>query len=183
MSERRTGHTTPDTPTDPAVPGEPAEHAEHADHAERAELADPAELFRHGLRLLLDKDIDGWVALWDEDGTMEFPFAPPRAPSRLDGRAEVAAYMREYPDQVDLRAIPHLEIHRTQDPGTIVVEMRATGRLVVTDSPYEMAYVAVVTVRNGRFHHYRDYWNPLGLPDSWHAEDATDATAAEGTAA
>lgn len=36
----------------------------------------PAELYRRGLRLLIEKDIPGWVALRDEDGALEFPFAP-----------------------------------------------------------------------------------------------------------
>lgn len=46
----------------------------------------PAELYRHSLRLLLDKDIPGWTGLWAEDGVMEFPFAPPGRPQRLEGR-------------------------------------------------------------------------------------------------
>ncbi|GGO48620.1 hypothetical protein [Streptomyces lasiicapitis] len=35
-----------------------------------------AELYRHGLRLPLEKDVPGWVDLWDADGVLEFPFAP-----------------------------------------------------------------------------------------------------------
>nr|WP_245997529.1 nuclear transport factor 2 family protein [Streptomyces armeniacus] len=138
---------------------------------------EPADLFRYGLRLLLDKDFDSWVALWDEDGICEFPFAPEHAPSRLEGRAAVAEYMREYPRQIDLQAIPYLEIHHTSDPHTVVVEMSATGRMVVADAPYEMSYIIVVTVRDGRITRYRDYWNPMGLPDSWHADADTDADA------
>jgi uncharacterized protein len=143
-----------------------------------------ADLFRHGLRLLMDKDIDGWVALWDEDGIFEFPFAPERAPSRLEGRAAVADYMAGYNDHLDIHDLPYLEIHHTDDPHTIVVEMRATGRMVATGGPYEMSYIAVVTVQDGRFTRYRDYWNPLGLPDSWHADGPeADAPADAGTSA
>ncbi|MFE2353852.1 nuclear transport factor 2 family protein [Streptomyces parvulus] len=120
-------------------------------------------LYRHGLRLLLDKDIDSWVGLWAEDGVMEFPFAPEGRPRRLEGREAVAAYMRHYPDHIDLHDIPELRIHETTDPATVVVEMRAVGRLVRTGAPYDMTYVAVVTVEGGRFTSYRDYWNPLVL--------------------
>ncbi|GGZ15092.1 nuclear transport factor 2 family protein [Streptomyces poonensis] len=125
----------------------------------------PADLFRHGLRLLLEKDIDAWLGLWAEDGVMEFPFAPEGWPRRLEGRAAVAAYMRDYPDHIDLHDFPDVTIHQTTDPGTIVVEMRAVGRLVQTDSPYDMTYVAVVTVRDDRITAYRDYWNPLAVQD------------------
>ncbi|MFD7449633.1 nuclear transport factor 2 family protein [Kitasatospora sp. NPDC059827] len=123
----------------------------------------PAELYRHSLRLLLDKDIPAWVGLWAEDGVMEFPFAPPGLPRRLEGREAVAAYMRDYPDHIDLHDFPELRIHRTTDAETIVVEMRGVGRVVRTGDPFDMSYIAVVTVRDGRFTAYRDYWNPLAL--------------------
>ncbi|WP_234326150.1 nuclear transport factor 2 family protein [Streptomyces sp. NRRL S-337] len=125
----------------------------------------PADLFRHSLRLLLDKDIPGWVGLWAEDGVMEFPFAPSGWPTRLEGRAAIAAYMRPYPDRIDLYDFPEvdLRIHETTEPRTIVVEMRGVGRLVETDRPFDMTYIAVVTVEDRRITSYRDYWNPLAV--------------------
>ncbi|WP_217168249.1 nuclear transport factor 2 family protein [Streptomyces sp. AC512_CC834] len=121
------------------------------------------DLFRHGLRLLLDKDMDGWVGLWADNGVMEFPFAPDGRPRRLEGREAVAAYMRHYPDHIDLHDFPDLHIHETTDTRTVVVEMRGVGRLVQTGAPFDMTYIAVVTAEDGRFTSYRDYWNPLAL--------------------
>ncbi|ANZ14187.1 ketosteroid isomerase-like protein [Streptomyces noursei ATCC 11455] len=126
----------------------------------------PEDLFRHGLRLLLDQDFAAWVDLWDERGVFEFPFAPEDRPRRLEGKSAVAAYMRDYPRHIELHDFPHLTIHQTQDPGTIIAEMGAVGRLVATDEPFAMSYVAVVTVADGRIAHYRDYWNPLAIPAS-----------------
>ncbi|AUG75227.1 phenazine biosynthesis protein PhzA/PhzB [Kitasatospora sp. MMS16-BH015] len=128
--------------------------------------ASPAELYRHSLRLLLDKSIPAWVDLWAADGVMEFPFAPPGWPRRLEGREAVAAYMRDYPDHIDLHGFPELRILDTTEAGTIVVEMRAVGRLVRTGDPFELDYIAVVTVRDGRFTSYRDYWNPLAAQET-----------------
>lgn len=125
----------------------------------------PAALFRSGLRLLLDKDVNGWTDLWAEDGVLEFPFAPKDWPQRLEGRAAVTAYMRDYPEHIDLHGFPHVEIHQTLAPETIVVEMRGVGRLVKTGSPFDMTYIAIVTVQDGLITHYRDYWNPLALQD------------------
>ncbi|MFF4958946.1 nuclear transport factor 2 family protein [Streptomyces sp. NPDC001222] len=134
----------------------------------------PAELYRHGLRLLLDKNIGDWIGLWAEDGVMEFPFAPRGWPRRLEGREAVAGYMRHYPDHIDLHDFPDLRIHETTDPATIVAEMRGVGRLVRTGAPFDMTYVAVVTVRDGRIAAYRDYWNPLAVQDP--AADFTGST-------
>ncbi|MEV0224823.1 nuclear transport factor 2 family protein [Streptomyces sp. NPDC050704] len=125
----------------------------------------PVDLYRHGLRLLLNKDISAWVDLWDENGILEFPFAPEGWPKRLDGKAAVAEYMRGYPDHIDLHDFPSVEIHQTVTPETIVVEMRGVGRLVDTDGPFDMSYIAVVTVENGLITRYRDYWNPLAVQD------------------
>jgi uncharacterized protein len=123
----------------------------------------PELLFRDSLRMMLEKNTSAWVDLWAADGIMEFPFAPEGWPQRLEGRDAIAAYIRDYPDHIDLHDIPDLLIHQTSDPRTIVVEMRAVGRLVETDKPYEMKYIAVVTVENGRITSYRDYWNPLAV--------------------
>ncbi|WP_327685750.1 nuclear transport factor 2 family protein [Streptomyces sp. NBC_00467] len=128
-------------------------------------ITTPTDLYRHGLKLLLDKDIPAWVDLWDEVGVLEFPFAPDDWPKRLEGKAAVAGYMRGYPDHIDLHDFPYVEIHRTVAPETIVVEMRGVGRLVKTGGPFDMSYIAVVTVENGLITQYRDYWNPLALQD------------------
>ncbi|MCY0939970.1 nuclear transport factor 2 family protein [Streptomyces antarcticus] len=125
----------------------------------------PAAVYRRGLRLLLDKNVPGWIDLWDENGILEFPFAPDGWPQRLEGRAAVAAYMRGYPEHIDLHDFPHVEIHQTLAPQTIVVEMRGVGRLVETGGPFDVSYIAVVTVKDGLITHYRDYWNPLALQD------------------
>ena len=122
-----------------------------------------ADLFRHGLRLLLDKDISGWVDLWAEMGTMEFPFAPDGWPTRLAGKHEIADYMCDYPDHIDLHDFANLTIRQTTDAATIVIEMRGVSRLVETGEPFDMSYIAVVTVHDGHFTFYRDYWNPLML--------------------
>ena len=132
----------------------------------------PAELYRHGLRLLLDKDIAAWVDLWDDEGVFEFPFAPEGWPRRLEGKDAVRDYMRGYPDHIDLHDFPDVKIHQTDAPETIVVEMRGVGRLVSGDAPFDMTYIAVVSVTNGRITHYRDYWNPLALPQGGAADFA-----------
>ncbi|AJP01485.1 phenazine biosynthesis protein PhzA/PhzB [Streptomyces cyaneogriseus subsp. noncyanogenus] len=132
----------------------------------------PADVYRHGLRLLLGKDIPAWVDLWHDEGVFEFPFAPEGWPKRLEGKAAVADYMRAYPDHIDLHDVPELTIHETGDPETIVAEMRAVGRLVRSGDPYEMSYIAVVTVSGGRITRYRDYWNPLALPQDGTADFA-----------
>ncbi|GHB64540.1 hypothetical protein GCM10010306_067580 [Streptomyces umbrinus] len=125
----------------------------------------PADLYRHSLRLLLDKNIPAWVDLWAEKGVMEFPFAPPGWPGRLEGKEAIAAYMRHYPDHIDLHDIRDVRIHQTTETDVIVVEMRGVGRVVETGGPFDMTYIAVVTFQDGLISSYRDYWNPLAVQE------------------
>lgn len=132
----------------------------------------PEEIFRRLLELLLAKDMDAVADLWALEGTAEFPFAAGAAPLRLAGREAVRGYLAGYPELMDVREIPPVTVHRTEQPDTIVVEFTAHGRTVRTGEPYRLDYITVITVRDGLITHYRDYWSPLaaaaaagGLPD------------------
>ncbi|WP_210408312.1 nuclear transport factor 2 family protein [Allokutzneria sp. NRRL B-24872] len=128
-------------------------------------MTTPVELYRHGLSLLRANDFAAWVELWAQDCAMEFPFAPPGWPKRLDGRKALAEYLSGYPDHIELHDFPDVRFHETTDPTTIIVELRGVGRLVQSDTTYDMNYVHVVTVLDGKITACRDYWNPLGVPD------------------
>ncbi|MFI2711260.1 nuclear transport factor 2 family protein [Micromonospora sp. NPDC018662] len=118
------------------------------------------DLFHQALDLLLAKDMAGFVALFTDDGVMEFPFAPPWQPDRVTGRAALHDYLIGYPEMLDIREIAEVTVHETADPAVIVTEFTASGVVVATGKPYRMRYIAVLTVRDGHLAHYRDYWNP-----------------------
>jgi ketosteroid isomerase-like protein len=109
---------------------------------------------------LLAHDMDAFADEWAPDGTMTFPFAPPGWP-RLRGRDEIRGYLAAYTDLVDIRAISHQTRHDTADPDTVIVEWGVTGVALKTGRPYDIDYVAVITVGRDGIVAYRDYWNPL----------------------
>ncbi|WP_394613547.1 nuclear transport factor 2 family protein [Lentzea sp. JNUCC 0626] len=117
------------------------------------------DLIPRALQLLLDKDMIGFAGLWAEDGVMEFPFAPPGWPARLEGRAAIEDYLRDYPKMLDIRSFPKQVVHET--PDVLVAEFDAEGVVVATGKPYRASYIAVITLRDGEILNYRDYWNPL----------------------
>jgi ketosteroid isomerase-like protein len=124
------------------------------------------ELVDRAMDRLLAHDMAGFAGLWAVDGTMEFPFAPDGYPQRLEGRAAVAEYLRDYTDHVDLRAITSRTVHQTVDPAVVVVEFEVDGTAVRTGRPYRLRYICVITVRDGEIAGYRDYWNPLALAEA-----------------
>jgi uncharacterized protein len=117
------------------------------------------------LERLLAHDMAGFAALWAPDGTADFPFAPPGAPTHLDGPDQVAAYLATYTDVVSPGRIAEQRRHDTLDPDTLVVEFAVDGTVVATGEPYTLRYVAVVTVGEHGVLSYRDYWNPLALAE------------------
>ncbi|SMD19884.1 nuclear transport factor 2 family protein [Lentzea albidocapillata] len=123
------------------------------------------DLIPRALQLLLDKDMIGFAGLWAEDGVAEFPFAPPGWPARLEGRAAVEDYVRDYPKMLDIRAVPKQVVYQSTDPDVLVAEFDLEGVVVATGEPYRYSYIVVITTRDGEIVHYRDYWNPLYVQD------------------
>jgi len=125
----------------------------------------PSDLFAESLRLLLAKDMAAYAALWAADGSIEFPFAPPGYPPRVDGRAAITDYLRGYPDLLDIQQVTEQTVHVTADPAVVIAEFGTAGAVVASGRPFRMRYVAILTARNGEIAHYRDYWNPLAAAE------------------
>lgn len=110
---------------------------------------------------LLAPGADGFASMMAEDGVMEFPFAPPGLPTRLEGREAVAAHLADLPALLSIESLSEPEVHLARDGETAVLEFDCRGRAAATGRPYDQRYVSVITVRDGRITRYRDYWNPL----------------------
>jgi ketosteroid isomerase-like protein len=103
--------------------------------------------------------------LFAPDGVLEYPFAPPMMPRRLEGRDTIRAY-RSNVSRV--RAMFDMEgssahIHETADPDVVIVEIEHHGTSHVTGKPYRIIAVGVIEVRNGQIVSYRDYMDPLAV--------------------
>lgn len=118
------------------------------------------QLLKRSLDTFLAKDMKGWADLCDENVVVEFPFSPDPAARKLVGRAAIYAYLKDYPKAIDVKTIPTLKIHATEDPDVAIAEWSASGRVISNGNPYEMSYATVVTFRNGLIVNYREYWNP-----------------------
>lgn len=111
------------------------------------------EMFRTGnLRALLD--------LIAEDAVMEFPYAPPKRPRRVEGKNNIIKYNKAILDIVKVTDFTDVEIHRMIDPDYVVVEMTGHGTVLATGDTFSRRYIDVCRIRNGRIQFIRDYWNP-----------------------
>ncbi len=72
------------------------------------------------LDALKEGDVEPWSEMFCDDGVMEFPYAPPGFPAVLDGKAAIAAYIRNYPDNIVIKRIDRGSVYPI--PHGMVVE-------------------------------------------------------------
>lgn len=125
-------------------------------------MADKFDRFSDLLRAALGDRLapaDSILDMFADDVLFEFPYAPDGLPRRLDGKAALARHLERIGPLLSFGTMELNDVHHAGT--TVVVEFSCTGRGVETGAPYNQVYVSVVTMRDGRIAHYRDYWNPL----------------------
>ncbi|MCE9668665.1 nuclear transport factor 2 family protein [Myxococcus stipitatus] len=118
------------------------------------------ETFRRHLQYLSSDRIPEWVALFAEDGVLEFPYGPEGFPQKVAGKQELFEYMKNFPRHFEVR-FTNLKFHETTDPALVVAEFSSEGKALTTGRPYNQTYISVVETRDGRITRYVDFWNPL----------------------
>jgi uncharacterized protein (TIGR02246 family) len=129
--------------------------------------ATPAEILARRRQLILSGDADGFAAVFAPDGVIEGPFTgPPGAALRLDGREAIREYSRRVmASPLRLDDFEVTELHQTQDPEVVIVEMRTTGTLTATGRSFVATSIQVLRIREGQIVLFRDYADARGLED------------------
>jgi uncharacterized protein len=129
-----------------------------------AASASPREVLeRLHERVRDDYDMDGQADLYAAEGTLELPFATPGTPPRIQGREKirkllVAAGRRAREAGRRIVRFDPLVVHETTDPEVIVAEFDLHGEVGATGETYQMPFIQVLRVRDGRILSMRDYF-------------------------
>jgi len=118
---------------------------------------------------------DDWIALWAEDGELDFPFAPAGRQRVYRGRAEILAYMKAASGKMIIEGVERARLFPAQDPAVAVAEFTIRGHAVADGAPYNQSYVLVFETEDGLLKRYREYWNPLVSIDAFGGRDAWTA--------
>ena len=114
-----------------------------------------------------------------DDAVMEFPYAPPGLPKRLDGKAAITHYLTGIGDLIIFDRIGEPLAHATIDPKLIIVEFQGFGHGAATGEPYDQRYISVIRIRDGLIVQYSDYWNPLTVLRAIRGASYVDALTVE----
>jgi uncharacterized protein (TIGR02246 family) len=126
----------------------------------------PADVLARRRRLILSGDADGFADLFAPDAVIESPFAPPGAPSRLEGREAIREYSRHVmASPLRFEDIEVAELYQTQDPEVVIVEMRAKGALTTTGQSFAATSIQILRIREGQIVLFRDFADPRVLED------------------
>ena len=115
----------------------------------------------HALTALKNQDIPGWMAIYNEDATHQFPFAPPGTPVRLQGKAQIQAYMQQLPQLLKFGEITDIRVRETGDE--IIAEAVGHHTRLPGGQPLIINYVWFIILKQGKVSSFTDYMNPLQL--------------------
>jgi hypothetical protein len=128
--------------------------------------ATPADVLARRRRLVLSRDADGFADLFAPGGVIEAPFAPPGAPSRLEGREAIREYSRHVvASPLRMEDFEVAELYQTQDPEVVIVEMRVKATLTTTGQSFTATSIQILRIREGQIVLFRDFANPRVLED------------------
>jgi ketosteroid isomerase-like protein len=126
----------------------------------------PREVFARMQRSWIDGTARPSEDIWAADMVIEQPFAAPGRAKRVEGREQ----WRQVVASVDWTALPAtfeecntIAIHDTQDPNVIVVEYELVATLNATGERGSAQFIGVLTVRDGKAMHWREYQDTMAL--------------------
>lgn len=138
-----------------------------------------SSLLRAALGDLLVPEADTFLDMVADNIVVEFPYAPPAAVPRVEGKAALAEYLPGAASLITIESMSEPVVHRTQNSDIITLEFTCTGHGTETGIAYDQTYISVVTVVDGYITHYRDYWNPLIALRAMGGDDAIVAALKE----
>jgi ketosteroid isomerase-like protein len=120
--------------------------------------AGPREVLERWRQASVDQSAAEMRDLYADGAVHEFPFTAPGLPYRLEGRDAIVDWIAGGWASGPLKYERYrtLAVHDTADPETIVVEQEAVGFGAPTGE-FALPNIVVLTVRDGRIVHLRDY--------------------------
>ena len=121
---------------------------------------------------IIDEGLSGLVEGEDffdtlaEDAVFEYVISVPSYPRRIVGREGVAELYSGYGETMVLHASDELAVHRDPKSSVVVLEYAVHGRAVRTGRAYDNHFVSVITIKDRKITHWRDYLDPVAVFDA-----------------
>ncbi|NJJ38667.1 nuclear transport factor 2 family protein [Paenibacillus apii] len=120
------------------------------------------EIFHKFCKSFLEKDMNQFIELFDDNALFEFPYAPKGFTQKLEGKAAIYEYVKDFPQRFDITRFSEPTFHFAMNPNIMIVEFEIEeAQVLTTGKPYLQKYISVIETRDNKIVHYKDYWNPV----------------------
>jgi uncharacterized protein len=117
------------------------------------------EIIQKGLTGLVDGE--HYFDTVADDAFFDFRYRFPGWPPTIRGRADLMAQFSGYGDNIRLHSADGLVVHHAQDRRVVILEYEVHGRILSSGTPYDNRFISVVTIKNRKIVHWRDYMDSL----------------------
>lgn len=119
--------------------------------------------FFAAIKRMVGERVDGphFFDMLAEDAVWEYGFVFQGTVSHVAGREAIREHFRGYHRILWLDAIDTEIVHPT--PDGLILEYRSHGRGTQSGKPYNNQYVSVITIKDRKIVHWRDYSNKLAV--------------------
>ena len=121
-------------------------------------------IIKQGLEGLADGE--DYFDLLTQDVVFEYVISVPGYPRRVEGRDNIIELYRDYGDYMALSSADNLRASRDAENSVVVLEYEVHGTSVQTGRPYNNRFISVVTIKDRKVTHWRDYLDPIAVFDA-----------------
>jgi ketosteroid isomerase-like protein len=121
-------------------------------------------IIREGLEGLVDGE--DYFDLLTDDVVFEYVISVPGYPRRVEGRQNIIDLYSGYGDFMTVHSADNLRVYRDPEASVVVLEYEVHGESVQTGRPYNNRFVSIITVKDNKVTHWRDYLDPIAVFDA-----------------
>ena len=126
---------------------------------EYAAMAPYFEVVTTGLAGLVDGD--DFFDIHAPDVVVEYVITVPDYPRKIVGRDALAELYRGYGNSIVQTGSSDVFVHHDREKSVTVMEYTIHGTIVHNGKPYLNRFISVITVKDRKIVHWRDYLDPL----------------------
>jgi len=111
----------------------------------------------------LKGEVDG-EHFWDavaEDAVFEFLYRFPGFAQKIEGRKKYMDWFGGY--SMKLKSADNLFVHKSTEPGVIILEYAVHGTVPGSNKPYDNRFCSIITIKDRKIVHWRDYMDSLAV--------------------
>jgi uncharacterized protein len=122
------------------------------------------QIIKEGLDGLVDGE--DYFDLLAEDVVFEYVISVPGYPRRVEGRRSIVELYSDYGDYMTMRSADNLRVYRDREADVVILEYEVHGEAAQTGRPYDNRFVSIVTIKDRKVTHWRDYLDPVAVFDA-----------------